>query len=217
MPLLPLAVLLALPPACPHDPVRRSVDRNLLTSPARPTVAMSVQAGFVYAGCFSFRLGQVATGTRYVFVDAEAARIRRLLIAQFEEMQPGSKEIYRYDMTAAETLGGLKMRHNTFAFSTVDAIAREPQAEGALTAEFLVRSGYEVPDVWLSSRFVALGAADRRSEMIVFYMEPAQAGVALSDLYRGEDPTPTWQALRGPLADRSRQAFEIVPRPERRP
>lgn len=211
--LLSLAVLSTLPPACGHDPVGRAVDRNLISSPARPPVGVQVAAGFAYAGCFPFRLGEVATGTRYVFVDAEGARIRRMVIAQFEDIQPGSKEIYRYDMSAAETMGGLKVRANTFAFSTVDAIAENPAAEGALTADFLLRAGYDVPDVWLASRFVALGAPDRRSEMIVFYMEPARAGIGLADLYRGEEATPVWQGLRGPLAERSRQAFAIVPLP----
>jgi hypothetical protein len=208
--MLPLAALSVLPPACGHDPVGRTVERNRITSPARPPVMVQVASGFVFAGCFPFRLGDVATGTRYVFVEAEGARIRRLFIAQFEDIQPASKETYRYDMSAAETMGGLKVRPNTFAFSTADAMAEDPEAEAALTADFLLRAGYDVPDVWLASRFVALGAPDRRSEMIVFYMEPARTGTGLADLYRGEDATPVWLGLRGPLAERSRQAFTLL-------
>jgi hypothetical protein len=208
--LLPLVALSALPPACGHDPVGRAVERNLISSSVRPPVGVQVASGFVYAGCFPFRLGDVATGTRYVFVDAEGARIRRMVIAQFEDIQPGSKEIYRYDMSSAETMGGLKVRPNTFAFGTAEAMAENPAAEGSLTTAYLLRAGYEVPDVWLASRFVALGAPDRRSEMILFYLEPAPSRIGLADLYRGEEATPVWQGLRGPLAERSRQAFAIV-------
>ena len=149
----------------------------------------------------------MARGTRYVFADAEGARLRRLFVLQFEEFLPSAKEIYRYDMSAAEDVGGYRFRHNTFAYGHA-AGAAEPN-EGTLTDRFLEQRGYEVPDVWMASRFLTLGSEDRKSELILFYLEPAAAGTSVADLYRGEEPTPAWQALRGALADRSRQAFKI--------
>lgn len=152
----------------------------------------------------------MARGTRYVFVDAEGARLRRLFVLQFEEFLPASKEIYRYDMTTAEDIGGHRFRQSTFAYNSAVDPSAAPD-EGRLTTAFLVQRGYEVPNVLLASRFLTLGSDDRKSEMILFYLEPAAAGVTLSDLYSGEEPTAAWTALRKPLADRSRQAFTIAP------
>jgi hypothetical protein len=205
---LAFTVLNALPPTCPHDGVARPVDGRLITSAARPALKVRVGPGFAYAGCFPFDIRDVAHGTRYVFVDAEGARLRRLFVLQFEEFLPASKETYRYDMSTARDIGGQRFRENTFAYSNA-ASAAEPN-EGTLTAAFLAQRGYEVPDVWTASRFVTLGSEDRRSELILFYLEPAAAGISLADLYRGEEPTGAWQAQRAALAERSRQAFDIV-------
>ena len=205
---LAFAVLNVLPSTCPHDPVARPVEQGLITSPSRPAIAIRVGRGFAYAGCFPFELPGLARGTRYVFADAEGARLRRLFVLQFEEFLPESKETYRYDMSSAQDIGGHRFRPNTFAYSNAEG-ASEPN-EGTLTARFLAQRGYDVPDVWLASRFLTLGGEDRRSELILFYLEPAAAGIGLADLYKGEEPTPAWQALRAPLAERSRQAFEVV-------
>lgn len=152
----------------------------------------------------------MARGTRYVFVDAEGSRLRRMLILHFEEFLPPSQEVYRYDMSAAEDIGGYRFRQNTFAFSgAIDAAP--PGSEAALTTAFLIARGYKAPDLWLASRFVTLGSADRRSEFIVFYLEPAAAGLTLADLYHGDEETPTWHALRKPIGDRSRGAFAMMP------
>jgi hypothetical protein len=201
-------ILNVLPSTCPHDAIARPVDRGRITSPSRPAITIRVGRGLAYAGCFPFEFPRVARGTRYVFVDAEGAHLRRLFVLQFEEFLPGSREIYRYDMSSAEDLGGHRFRPNTFAYSNA-AGAAEPD-EGTLTAQFLAQRGYEVPDVWMASRFVTLGGEDRKSELILFYLEPAAAGTSLGDLYRGEEPTPAWQALRTSLQERSRQAFEVV-------
>ena len=202
------AVLNALPSTCPHDAIARPVERGLITSPSRPAIAIRVAPGFAYAGCFAFDIGDVAHGARYVFVDADGARVRRLFVLQFEEFRPASREVYRYDMSAAEDIGGHRFRQNTWAYSNA-ASAKEPN-EGTLMAAFLAQRGYDVPDAWMMSRFLTLGGEDRKSELILFYLEPAPAGMGLADLYRGEEPTPAWQKLRIALAERSRRAFEVV-------
>src|SRR5262245_48604736 len=209
-----LAVLFAaslssnLPPTCAYDDSQRPVDGGVLQSATRPAVEIRVDAGLVYIGCFPCRIGTEARGTRYLFLDAEGSRPRRAFIAQFEAMEASSKEIYRYDMSAAEELGGLRFRQNTFAFSGV-AEAGATADEGSLTAAFLLQRGYELPAIWLASRFVTLGSEDRKSEMILFYMEPGQPGLTLGDLYRADEPTPTWQSLRTGLEERSRKAFSV--------
>jgi len=113
-------------------------------------------------------------------------------------------------MSTAEDIGGQRFRHSTFAYGSAGN-SSEPPDEGTLTTGLLVQRGYEVPSVLLASRFLTLGSDDRKSEMILFYLEPAAPGVALGDLYAGEEPTAAWTALRKPLAERSRQVFTIAP------
>jgi hypothetical protein len=204
---LAFGVLNVLPSTCAHDAIARPVDRGTITSPSRPAITVRVARGFAYAGCFPLEFPQVARGARYVFLDADGPRLRRLFVLQFEEFLPGVDHVYRYDMTSAEDIGGHRFRHNTWAYSNA-ASAADPN-EGTLLAAFLVQRGYEVPDVWMMSRFLTLGGEDRKSELILFYLEPAAAGTRLADLYKGEEPTPAWQALRPALAQRSREAFSI--------
>ena len=199
-----------LPPACVHDSIPRSVERGVVSSPSQPAAVIRVGRDFAYLGCFSFEVEEMARGTRYLFVDAEGSRVRRMLILHFEEFQPGSQEIYRYDMSSAEDIDGYRFRQNAFAFSGAMDSAH-PGSEAALTTAFLAVRGYEVPNLWLASRFVTLGSADRRSEFIVFYLEPAGGGMTLADLYHGEQETATWRELRVGLRDRSRQAFAMLP------
>ena len=204
---LAFAVLNTLPATCSHDTIARPVDGGTITSPARPAIAIRVGRGLAYAGCFPLEFPGVARGARYVFVDADGTRLRRLFVLQFEEFLPASTQVYHYDMSKAEDIGGHRFRHNTWAYSNA-ASAADPN-EGTLLAAFLVQRGYEVPDVWLMSRFLTLGGEDRKSELILFYLEPAAAGTSLADLYRGEEATPAWQELRTALAERSRRAFTI--------
>jgi len=208
---LAVSLLLAgVRPACIEDPIPRWVESGVVRSSRQPGAVIRAGKGFVYAGCLPFEVDDAARGTRYIFVDAEGSRIRRMLILHFEAFVTGSEEIFRYDMTSAEEIGGFRFRQNTFAFPGPGEPAR-PQGEAALTAAFLAARGYEIPGVWLSSRFVTLGDEDRRSELIVFYMEPAPSGTTLDDLYHGEEETSAWRSMQESLEERSRQAFSIAP------
>jgi hypothetical protein len=72
-----------------------------------------------------------------------------------------------------------------FAFSNREAAQEKADGEVALTAQFLEGKGFTVPDEWLVARYVT--GATRRSELILFYMEPLSgSGVRLVDLKDGD-------------------------------
>jgi hypothetical protein len=186
----------------------RTVRGSGLRSRSLPAVTIHVQRSFRYLGRFSFALGSDFEGERYVFADAEGQSLRRLLIVQFERVRTSSPEVYRYSFEKAERIGSLSFIQNTFAFRGAQNIAAQPRDEGEMTNNFLISRGFRNPDLWLAARFVTLGAADRKSEMIVFYME-GNDQYHLSDLYAGDEPTAAWRRIKPEVVTRARAAFDV--------
>ena len=185
-------LLLLLLISCRTTADSRYVRHQTLVSKELPAIEIEVSPPFRYEGRFPFRIGDIAAGERLVFVDADGKKVRRLFVAQFESFLPESQEIYRYDFTNAMTLGGHRFRQNVGRYSTAALRAERPGNEAALMHDFLTARGYEVEDELMMSRFVTLGAGDRRSELILFYIENARGGVSEG------------------LKERSLEAFRIV-------
>jgi hypothetical protein len=94
-----------------------------------------------------------------------------------------------------------------------ETIKENPDSESAKTQDFLDQKGYKIPDEWMSSRFLTLGDESRKSELILFYMEPvASTGHRLAEFYQGEKPTELWENISKDLDTRSRSAFRILRR-----
>lgn len=195
------------PPPDRRPPVR-TVAGRLLTSDQRPRACIRVAGRLRYVGRHPFAIGKIAEGDRFVFAEGTGRVLRRLFIAQFEAMLPGSKETYRYRVDDL-SLGGIGFKHGVFAFDNRAAAAENPSGEAALTAKFLERRGFAVPDEWLADRYATVGDSTRKNEMILFVMEPlAASGIRLSELPDPESPP---AVLAEPMVERSRRAFEIVP------
>jgi hypothetical protein len=186
----------------------RTVRRTELRSRGLPAVTIHVRPAFRYLGRFSFVLGNDFEGERYVFAEAKGKVLQRLLIVQFERVRPASSEVYRYSFEKAERIGSLQFIQNSFAFPGARDIKAAPKDEGEMTSNFLLAHGFRSPDLWLAARFVTLGAADRKSEMIVFYMERNDQ-LRLSDLYAGDEPTAVWSRMKPEVVARARAAFAL--------
>jgi hypothetical protein len=186
-------------------PLRSVHDRRLVSHD--PALRIEAGEGFAYLGRVPFTLGADFEGERHLFGDLRGDTLQRLLVIQFERVRPGSAESYRYDMRAAEPLGSRRFLNNSFAFPGATASVASPRDEAERTNNFLIARRLRMPAVWLTTRFVTI-ADDRRSEVIVFYME-GRRDLSMTDLYAGEDPTPEWQAMKTGLAARGRSAFTI--------
>jgi hypothetical protein len=186
----------------------RTIRESELRSSRRPEVTIRVQPSFRYIGRFSFALGSAFEGERYVFVDAEGKSLRRLFVVQFERVRRSSHEIYRYSFERGERIGSMLFIQNCFAFPGVHTIAADARDEGTMTSNFLLSRGFENPPMWLAARFVTLGASDRKSEMIIFYME-RNDHFAMSELYAGDEPTPAWLQMKSDVLARARATFTL--------
>jgi hypothetical protein len=123
-------------------------------------------------------------------------------------VKTGSTEVYRYDFGSAQKIGLYSFNQNCFSFSTARRIISHPHDEGEMTNNFLIEHGFEPPKLWRVSRYVTLGASDRRSELIVFYME-GNDRMQPSDLNQDDKPTALWTGMKSELAARGRAVFSI--------
>jgi hypothetical protein len=190
--------------------VRRTVEKNTLISDSLPTISIRIDKKFKYIGKFDFQIRDIALGERYVFVDASGKKVNRLFIAQFERILPESKEIYRYNFDKASNFGSHKFRQNTFAFSNITATAENRTGEAALTQVFLKEKGFQLDDELMMSRFVTVPDAEKKHELILFYIENVRpTKKKLADLYSGEEDTEVWRRISQDLTKRSLTAFKV--------
>lgn len=189
-----LALLLTAAPGVAWDcasRLAREVANNVIVSTAGPAGRIRVEEALPYVGALRFDLKGVACVERQVFAAVEKGRIRRLFIVQFESILDASDEVYRWNVRTPVVLGGVPYQHNVFAFDTEAAIREEPEAETAKTGAFLRARGLALDRELVMSRFARVVGADRRRELIFFYMERALASV---------------------LTERSLKAFALLPK-----
>lgn len=190
---------------------RRSVEANTLISTALPEIRVRVNTAFKYLGKITFKIRDVAQGERYIFAETKGTAITRLFIAQFESFLPDNALTYNYNFQNALMLSGHRFKHNTFAFSNREAQAENPQGEAALTAAFLREKGFTFEDEWMMSRYVNVPDAERRHELILFYIEAVSStGKRVADFYAGDEETMLWQKLSKDLSARAMKNFEFL-------
>lgn len=191
--------------------IERTVKGKTLVSNQYPNIEIELNGDFKYVGKFDFTIRDIARGERYIFVEADKRKkIKRMFIAQFEEILPESSEIYRYNFDKAQKFGSHKFRQNTFAYSNKESRKENPQGEGVLTEDFLRQKGYQLEDELMMSRFVTVPDAEKKRELILFYIEnvsPTKHHV--TDFYSGDNETEIWKQISKDLTERSLRAFKI--------
>lgn len=188
----------------------RRIEKNILISDKLPKVKIVVDKKFKYVGSFAFKIRDVAAGERYVFVDAKNGKVKRMFIAQFEGFLPGVDDFYRYNFDNAQMFGSHKFRQNTFAYSNREARRENPAGEGVLTFDFLKQKGFSVEDELMLSRFLTVPDAEKKHELILFYIENvSESKHKLSEFYKDDEATEIWKNISKDLTQRSLKAFEI--------
>jgi hypothetical protein len=208
MPKTFLAAMLAALLACASGSNGRTVRRNVVTSAAQPAIRIRVAPEFRYVGRVPFRIRDVAAGDRYVFVDADGHRVKRMFVLQFEGFLPGIDQIYRYDVSSARTIGGHKWRHNLWWYSDRAQRAQDRGPEARAMHDWLASGGWIVDDELLMSRFLTIGDETRKHELILFYFENARDhGLSVAELDADESRI---GAVAKGLEERSLAAFRVL-------
>jgi hypothetical protein len=152
----------------------RKVENNELISQKDPPLRLTVSKELPYLGRVPFQLGHIAAGERHVFAEVNTEkRVTRMLVVQFEGMLPGVNDWYRFGLGRTPMrLGRHDYRHNLWAWNNAENIKEQPNNEAAVMQKFLDEKGLKLDDELVMSRFARPVGEDKRSEIIIFYIEP---------------------------------------------
>lgn len=193
------------------DEITRYVDGNVLISSGDPSLAIEVAESFDYVGKHGIRIANTGAGERFVFVEAEDERIRRLCIVQFEGFLPGVEDEFRYDLSQSPVVANYPFRSNGYAFDLAESVAANPGSESAATSEFLSKAGYQLPEQWMMWRSLTVPDEARRKEMIIFYVEDVvSSGRSLSALYENDSATQAWIDIQKDLEVRANRSLKLT-------
>ncbi len=204
---------------------KRTVINNRLISQHLPNIEIEIDETMPYRGRFDFTIkamsdeypaeirGQViAAGERFVFAEANAAgEIDKMLIVQLEGFLPNNNFIYRYDFSQAAFIGKNKYRHNIWFHNNKQSAQNNPSGESAKTRAFIAKKGLTVEDEYMLSRYVGLASADRKNEIIIFYIEMLNKTTGYSlHAFENTLDTTTQNPIQKAFIERGRQQFQIL-------
>lgn len=194
-----------------RDPARpvRTVRDNVLSSPALPPLSMRVDPLLEYLGATELVIKGIALAERHHFAQVREARVRRLLVVQFEGFLPDNDERYRYALLDPVEMGGETWGSWVFAYS---AHRDDPAPETTDTLAFLEARGIALDDEQLMARYARIVGPDARDEILVFYHEPLRRlGHSLATASVDGALRPEYASLAVEHRARARRAFRITP------
>lgn len=135
-------------------------------------VTIDVDPALRFVGQLGFDIRDAAHAERVIFASADAdGSVRRIWIAQFEQMLPQHRGAYDEPTGARVRMGPFTFSRRAGRYSFAESIATKPGAEAEKTRDFLARKGLRVDSDFSLARFEALTGASRRAELIIFYWE----------------------------------------------
>jgi hypothetical protein len=177
-------------------PLERTVTGRTLSSRADPALQLQVAEPFRYIGGQRFVLRGVADAEQHFFADVDARNtVRGIYWIQFERFLPGRGTEYSYAQDAPISVGHLELRASVRTFTDQPA----PDSDRRRAYEFLAHAGFVVPTPAIRVRLVHVPEADRRQEVMIIYLEPAETGAE-----------PTAEAAAA-LIQRATQALLLLP------
>lgn len=167
--LILFACLLGLPA------VAHAGDAHTVTSPAVPDATFHVDSALTALPALRFPIRDQTDAERRLFVETKDGAVVRMLVLQFETVQPGSDFRFRFPPKPPRDFGPHVYRFGSYAYDDATAAAREPALEAARTRAALQANGLRPPRYWHVVRLARVADADGRHEAIVFYLENADA------------------------------------------
>lgn len=190
----------------------RSVQGNVLVSSAEPSLAIRISDSFEYAGVHDFDIRGIAGGTRHVWIDEVDGVIKRIFIVQLEGFYANNEGQYHYDLSTSPEVAGYRWRSNGYAFDLSETRSESPGNESSVTAEFLYKQGFELPEVIMMWRSLTVVNKARTHEAILFLMESADtSGIGLNELYVDDEDTPLWKRIQARMELEFHELVELSP------
>jgi hypothetical protein len=189
----------------------RTVKGQKLVSKEMPTVNLTFDKAFKYAGMQSFILYDVANAEQHFFVDADKeGRIKRLYWVQFEGYLPNNTHSYNYKTNKVVKIGGLDFIADAYPRS-LDTNQGRPDSDGNRAQRFLESKGYRMASSQvLSQRLVHLIDEAKRNELMIIYLEDlSPMGFNASDLSQGGRAVDQWPSVSQGLLERATKGLTV--------
>jgi uncharacterized protein (TIGR02246 family) len=192
----------------------RSVNKNTIVSLKNPPIRIDVDERLQNVGILNFPLKNVAQVERYVYASHdESKRIRRLFIAQFEAFLPNIDDSYKFQVINPTRLGSFDYQTDVGIYNFAERIAQNPGAEAEFTKALLDKNNLKADDDFLVARYARITSDDKRSELILFYLENLKdLGFSRAELETNGKRTPQAEKLFRDFAGRALNSFKITDR-----
>ncbi|MFT3897167.1 MAG: hypothetical protein QM719_05660 [Thermomonas sp.] len=146
-----------------------------VASLADPALAFRVDPALAALPPMRFPIEGKTDADRRLFVEARDGVVRRMLVLQFETVQPGSDFRFVFPPKPPRSLGPDVYRSGAYAYDDVLAAERAPGLEAARTRAALLQHGLQPARYWHVARLARVADPAGMHEVIVFYMENADA------------------------------------------
>lgn len=188
----PAALLIFAVSSCAAE--TRPAPLHTVVSADIPGLVMRVASSFAALEPLRFPIAGATNAERRIFVDsAPDGVVRRMLIVQFEKVQPGSAFRFNFPATPPRRFGAQVYAASAGLFDEEQSAARAPDREAALTRRFLADRGLKPARIWRVARLARVADSQGLSEVIIFYRENADtafpAGVPVEGGALGEAET----------------------------
>lgn len=193
----------------------RSTNKNTITSQKNPPIRIDVDEQLQHVGILNFPLKGVAQVERYIYArHDESRRIQRLFIAQFEAFLPDIKDSYTFQVINPTRLGSHDYQTNIWIYNFAERIAENPGAEAEFTKALLDKNNLKADDDFLVTRYARITSDDKRSELILFYLENLKdLGFTRAELEpKDGNRTPQAEKAFRDFSDRALNGFKIADR-----
>ena len=160
-----------------------SQKNQTLTFPANPPLVLRVDPLFHPLQPLLFPIESLTNVDRRVFVDSDdKGTIRRLVVVQFESVQPGASFKFVYPSKPPAEFGAQTYRYGAYVHDDEAEAAKSPAKEAGQTRALLLANGFKVPRVFRVARLARVAGQNGTTEVIIFYMEAADADFPIRPL-----------------------------------
>jgi hypothetical protein len=133
-------------------------------------------------------INNLTNADRRIFVETDDAfNIRRLVIVQFETVIPGADFRFVYPPKPPAVYGDFTYRFGAYVYDDERAAARFPDKEAGRTRALLLNRGFKLPRLLRTARLARVADPAGLSEVIIFYMENADADYPAGPLSGADD------------------------------
>lgn len=192
--------------------VARKVQDRTIVSTELPAARFRFAEGFRYLGGQRFALGGHTDAEQHFFADADQqGRIRRLYWIQFEHKMPGNDGTYNYTSPGTAKLGGLSFVYDTKIYTDYAAVKAAPGSDVEKARAFLADHGLSLPHTAMRARMFHLPGTDKRSELMIIYVEARPADRMPKDAGNDMPADDKYPELAKGLMQHAQQSLKILP------